>query len=99
VRVEPKTKVNCWCKIGILPAKDVEVVEHSSGMMTDSKSATPLTEFAGSAVMAAVSELMEAQEFLDVIGDVPTEAAHEEVDAGPSDGSSEKEGTTKISHP
>jgi hypothetical protein len=52
-----------------------------------SKLAALLTEFAAS----AVPDLMEAQEFLDVDGDVPTEAAEEEVSAGHCDESSEEE--------
>jgi hypothetical protein len=39
--------------------------------------AAPLTEFAA----GAAPDLMDAQEFLDVDGDIPTEAAEEEVNA------------------
>jgi hypothetical protein len=67
----------------ILPAEDVELVEQSSGDMI-SELAALLTEFAGS----AVPDLIEAQE---ILGDVPTEAAEEEVSAEPSDESLEEE--------
>jgi hypothetical protein len=90
VWVEPKTNVNCWRKTGNLPFENVEVVVQSTVQSSGDKilkMAALLTEFAAS----AAPDMMEAQEFLDVDGDVSTEAAEEEVSARTSDESSEEE--------
>ena len=83
--VQAKTIYNCWRKTGILPTEDVQIVEEpeiSSDLMAEL--ATLLTEFARD----SIPEVMEAQELLEVDGEVPTEA---EAEAEEADASSDEE--------
>jgi hypothetical protein len=76
VRVQLKTISNCWRKTGILPPADVqnlqivEQPESSSDLMAELPTLLSLTELARD----AMPDIMEAQELLDVGGEVPTEA-------------------------
>jgi hypothetical protein len=88
VGVESKTIANCWRKTGILPKSDVEVVGDSlSSVDALAQLAALLTEF----VTDTLPDIMNAQELLDVDGEVPTEAPEVEADATPAEDSSDEE--------
>jgi hypothetical protein len=89
VRGQPKTISNCWRKRSILLPADVQIVEQpesSSDLMAELATLPSLTEFARD----AIPDVMEAQELLDVDGEVPTEAEVVEEDDA-ADVSSEEE--------
>jgi hypothetical protein len=67
---EPKTIVNCWRETGILPAEDVVMVELASEQSSSGNVMAELAALLTAFAADAIPDLMDAQEFLEVDGDV-----------------------------